>query len=39
MTYNVIEGQTYQELYDSYATYQAVYNTYDTYLEVLQDQP
>jgi hypothetical protein len=39
LTYVVHSGQSYQDIYDNYATYELVYTTYATYEDVLNDTP
>lgn len=39
LTYLVHPGQSYQDIYDNYATYQLVYTTYPTYEAILNDTP
>jgi hypothetical protein len=39
LAYHVLEGQTYLDIYDNFATYQSLLTTYDTYDELLRDQP
>lgn len=37
LTYNALEGQDYQLLFDTHGTYQLVYDDYATYQELIED--